>query len=352
LENLASFSKIPLKAVRPLRFILVLFLLLGVFPSARAHELQPVYLELRQTGAETYSVLWKVPARLDLQNGVEPQFPVDCKITAGPTRYTLSGAQIERFEIFCPGGLAGRAISLSGPAAPVADVLIQFIQFNGKIAVFRLNPTNPQVVLTASPNFFAQSVTYIKIGVTHILTGVDHLLFVLGLLLLVHDGWMLLKTITAFTLAHSITLAVATLGYASAPLPPLYAAIALSILFLGPEIMRERRGETSLTIRHPWLVAFSFGLLHGFGFASGLVDLGLARSEIPWALLCFNVGVEIGQLFFVALILLLVRSFRTLQIQWPRWAQALPVYTIGSLGAYWTIQRTVILFQSVFSPYP
>jgi len=324
-----------------------LCLLLGIFHRAQAHELQPVYLEVDQTGTETYEVLWKVPARLDLQTGVEPQFPSDCKITSTPTRYTLAGAQIERFAITCPGGLIGHALTLTGPAAPVADVFIQFKQLNGKIAVFRLNPANPSVVFSASPGLLTQSITYIKVGVTHILTGVDHLLFVLGLLLLVHDGWMLVKTITAFTIAHSITLAVATLGYASAPLPPLYAAIALSILFLGPEIMRERRGETSVTIRHPWIVAFSFGLLHGFGFASGLVDLGLARSEIPWALLCFNVGVEIGQLFFVALILLLVRSFLALEIRWPRWVQALPVYTIGTLGAYWTIQRTVILLQAV-----
>ncbi len=329
-----------------------LFLLLGIFCRAHAHELQPVYLELRQTSADTYAVLWKVPTRLDLQNGVEPQFPPDCKVTSASSRYTIAGAQIERFNLTCPGGLAGRAISLVGPAAPVADVFIQFVQADGRIAVFRLNPANPTVILAALPSLLAQSITYIKIGVSHILTGVDHLLFVLGLLLLVNDNWMLLKTITAFTIAHSITLAVATLGYASAPLPPLYAAIALSILFLGPEIMRERRGETSLTIRHPWVVAFSFGLLHGFGFASGLVDLGLARSQIPWALLCFNIGVEIGQLIFVALILLLVRSFRTLQFQWPRWAQALPAYTIGSLGAYWTISRTVILFQSVFQHRP
>jgi len=326
---------------------LALLLLLGLWGRAEAHELQPVYLEVDQTGAETYDVLWKVPARLDLQTGVEPQFPSDCTIIAEPSRYTINGSQIERFAIDCPGGLIGRPLALSGPAAPVADVFIQFKQLNGKIAVFRLNPANPSVVFTASPGLLAQAITYTKIGVTHILTGVDHLLFVLGLLLLVHDGWMLLKTITAFTIAHSITLAVATLGYASAPLQPLYAAIALSILFLGPEIMRERRGETSLTIRHPWVVAFSFGLLHGFGFASGLVDLGLARSEIPWALLCFNVGVEIGQLFFVGLILLLVRSFLALEIRWPRWAQALPAYTIGSLGAYWTIQRMVILFQAV-----
>ncbi len=158
---------------------------------------------------------------------------------------------------------------------------------------------------------------------------------------------MLVKTITSFTVAHSLTLGIATLGYASAPLSPLNAAIALSILFLGPEIVRARRGETSLTIRHPWTVAFAFGLLHGFGFASGLTDMGLPSGEIPLALLLFNVGVELGQITFVVLILLLERSFRTLQIVWPRWTEALPGYAVGTLGAYWAIQRTGILLQGL-----
>jgi len=177
--------------------------------------------------------------------------------------------------------------------------------------------------------------------------GVDHLLFVLGLLLIVSDRWMLVKTISAFTVAHSITLAIATLGYASAPIPPLNAAIALSILFLGPEIVKVWRGQTSFTIRHPWVVAFAFGLLHGFGFASGLTTMGLPQAEIPLALLLFNVGVEIGQLFFVTLILLLERSFSALEIRWPRLAEALPGYTVGALGAYWTIQRTLILLGAL-----
>ena len=154
---------------------------------------------------------------------------------------------------------------------------------------------------------------------------------------------MLVKTITSFTIAHSITLAIATLGYASAPLPPLNAAIALSILFLGPEIVRRWHGQTSFTIRHPWVVAFAFGLLHGFGFASGLTAMGLPKAEIPLALLLFNVGVEIGQVAFVVLVVLLEHAFRTLEIRWPRWARALPGYAVGSLGAYWTIQRTVVL---------
>jgi hypothetical protein len=167
---------------------------------------------------------------------------------------------------------------------------------------------------------------------------------VLGLLIIVNGRKMLLKTITAFTLAHSITLAIATLGYASAPGPPLNAAIALSILFLGPEIVRVWRGETSFTIRNPWVVAFAFGLLHGFGFAGGLSTAGLPKGEIPLALLMFNIGVELGQLAFVALILLICRSFKVLEIHWSRWVELVPGYTVGSLGAFWTIQRTVMMF--------
>jgi hydrogenase/urease accessory protein HupE len=185
---------------------------------------------------------------------------------------------------------------------------------------------------------------FLTLGIEHILTGIDHLLFVLGLLLIVEHRVMLLKTVTAFTIAHSITLGVATLGYARAPVPLVNAAIALSILFLGPEIVRRWRGGTSLTIQRPWVVAFAFGLLHGFGFASGLSAVGLPRHDIPFALLLFNVGVEIGQLSFVALILWLERAFRVLEIRWPRPVELLPGYTVGVLGAFWTIQRVAILF--------
>jgi len=164
-------------------------------------------------------------------------------------------------------------------------------------------------------------------------------------MLIVSDRFMLVKTITAFTLAHSITLAIATLGYAQAPLPPLNAAIALSILFLGPEVVRRWRGETSFTIRHPWVVAFAFGLLHGFGFASGLTAMGLPQAEIPLALLLFNVGVELGQIAFVLLVILLERSFRVLEVRWPVLVERLPGYAVGTLGAYWTIQRTLLLLS-------
>ena len=196
---------------------------------------------------------------------------------------------------------------------------------------------------TLASNKSNPSFAFLKLGIEHIWLGVDHLLFVFGLLILVRSRWMLLKTITAFTVAHSITLGLATFGYAQLPGPLLNAAIALSILVLGIEIVRSGKGKTSVTILYPWIVAFAFGLLHGFGFASGLSALGLPAADIPLALVMFNVGVEIGQVSFVLLILLLERSFRQLEIRWPRWIQALPGYTVGSLGAFWTIQRAAML---------
>jgi hypothetical protein len=171
-------------------------------------------------------------------------------------------------------------------------------------------------------------------------------LFVLGLLIIVQNHRMLIKTITAFTVAHSITLALATLGYATVPRPPLNAAIALSILFLGPEIVRIWRGETSFTIRHPWVVAFGFGLLHGFGFASGLSVTGMPPAELAPALLFFNVGVEVGQLGFVALIFAVLHSLKRIEMRWPKPVELVPGYAVGSLGAYWTIQRVAMMLGS------
>lgn len=181
---------------------------------------------------------------------------------------------------------------------------------------------------------------YLGVGTQHILVGIDHLLFVFGLLLIVNGPWMLVKTITAFTLAHSITLALATLGLVHVPSGPVEAAIALSIAFLGAEILRARQGRPGLTASKPWVAAFAFGLLHGLGFAGALTELGLAPREIPLALLFFNVGVEIGQLMFVAAILALAWALRQLQVSCPRWAEPLPAYAIGTVAAFWFIERT------------
>ena len=276
---------------------------------------------------------------------IAPVIPEECRLL-GPDRQQITpGSVLVRGTLQCDGGIAGKTLSMAGLETTVTDVLLRVHHADGRIESHLLRPASPAATLGAVTTAGQRAVTYLRLGIEHILLGVDHLLFVLGLLLIVSDRWMLAKTVTSFTLAHSITLAIATLGYAEAPLPPLNAAIALSILFLGPEIVRVWRGETSFTIRHPWIVAFAFGLLHGFGFASGLTSMGLPSGEIPLALLLFNVGVELGQIAFVALILLLERSFRTLEIRWPRFAVALPGYVVGSLGAYWTIQRTLLLFS-------
>jgi hydrogenase/urease accessory protein HupE len=241
------------------------------------------------------------------------------------------------------GVIGGQDVWIENLDATPLDVLVRIEFLDGRSFTKILRPEKPRISIPSREGSAKIAWTYLQLGVEHILLGVDHLLFVLGLLLIVANRRMLLKTITSFTIAHSITLAIATLGYASAPVLPLNAAIALSILFLGPEVVRVRRGETSFTIRHPWVVAFAFGLLHGFGFASGLATMGLPSSEIPVALLLFNVGVEIGQIFFVLLVIMLERSFRVLEVQWARWVPAVPGYVVGSLGAFWFIQRTVVL---------
>ena len=311
--------------------------------AARAHELRPGFLELRESDPETYQLLWKRPTGGEVEIRIAPVVPEGCRFLAPDRQELTPGAEIVRGTLSCQGGLAGKTLRIGGLETTMTDVLVRLHHADGRLESHLLRPATPAVALGAATSGFQRALSYLQLGVAHILLGVDHLLFVLGLLLIVSDRWMLVKTITSFTVAHSVTLAIATLGYASAPLPPLNAAIALSILFLGPEIVRVWRGETSFTIRHPWVVAFAFGLLHGFGFASGLAAMGLPTAEIPLALLLFNVGVEIGQIAFVLLVVLLERAFRTLAIRWPRWAEALPGYAVGCLGAYWTIQRTVIL---------
>lgn len=311
--------------------------------AAFAHELRPGYLDLRHVSDEGYALSWKKPIGGEIRFEIAPLVPEGCQLKGRTQQFVTVDAAVARGTLACSGGIAGKTLRIAGLETAATDVLVRIQHRDGRVENHLLKPSQPSITFGAQMTWWQRSGTYLQLGIEHILLGVDHLLFVLGLMLIVADRWMLVKTITSFTIAHSVTLAIATLGYAHAPLPPLNAAIALSILFLGPEIIRSWRGETSLTIRHPWLVAFIFGLLHGFGFASGLTAMELPPAEIPWALLLFNVGVEIGQLFFVGLFTLLLWAFRTLQIEWPHVIRVLPGYAVGSLGAYWTLQRTVIL---------
>jgi hypothetical protein len=322
----------------------LLLAMLFVFSSAHAHEVRPAYLEIKETVRGQFSLLWRTPVLAGMRLPVALKLPDDVRNLKEPVVQELTDSLVERRWIEAgPQGLAGKHIEFPGLQLTITDVLVRYAMLDGREGTAIVRPAQPWLEISAAQSWPGVAGTYVGQGVLHILFGVDHLLFVFGLLLIVKDRWTLLKTITAFTVAHSITLAVATLGFASAPVAPLNAVIALSILFLGPEIVRSWRAETSFTIQHPWVVAFAFGLIHGFGFASALTSAGLPAKDLALALLSFNVGIEIGQVAFVMLIVLLERSFLQLQIRWPGWIEALPGYVVGSFGAFWTIERTAVL---------
>jgi hydrogenase/urease accessory protein HupE len=326
----------------------LLALLMAPMPVASAHEIRPAYLQLDEIGPGRYQLLWRTPLLSGMRLPVVLRLPDEVRDVTEPATQELSDSLIER-QVFDAGaqGLGGKRIEFVGLEATITDVLVRVQMLDGTHATTLVRPSEPWVDIATSQSPLAVAGAYVAHGIEHILLGVDHLLFVLGLILLVKNRWMLIKTITAFTVAHSITLALATLGYATIPVPPLNAAIALSILFLGPEIVRSWRGGTSLTIRQPWIVAFAFGLLHGFGFASGLTQMGLPQNDIPLALFSFNVGVELGQIGFVGLVLLLEKSFKVLEIRWPRAVELSPALAVGALGAFWTIDRLIVMMGGV-----
>jgi hydrogenase/urease accessory protein HupE len=312
--------------------------------TALAHEIRPAYLQVDEVGPGRYQILWRKPVLAGMPLPVVLQLPDDVRDVTQPVVQELSDSLVERQVIDAgAGGLAGKRIEFAGLQATVTDVLVRVQMLDGTHLTSLARPSQPWIDIATSQRPLSVAGVYLTRGIEHILLGVDHLLFVFGLVLLVNNRWMLVRTITAFTVAHSITLTLATLGYANIPVPPLNVAIALSILFLGPEIMRAWRGGTSLTIRQPWIVALAFGLLHGFGFASGLAQMGLPQNEVSLALLSFNIGVELGQLAFVVLILLLGKSFRVLELRWFGPIEFLPAYAVGGLGAFWTIDRLIIM---------
>ena len=323
-------------------------MLLGAMANAsvvQAHESRPAYLEINETGPGRYEVLWRTPTNAGMRLPVVLKFPDDTRTSITPSVKEFTGQLLERRLVDAgQTGLAGKRIEFVGLQATITDVLVRVQALDGTRSVTLVHPSRPWVEIAASQGITDVAGAYFVQGIEHILFGTDHLLFVLGLMLMVRDRWMLLKTITAFTVAHSLTLAAAALDYVHVPAPPLNAVIALSIMFVGVEILRFGRGEMSVGLRQPWLIAFAFELVHGLGFASGLASLGLPQGDIPVALLLFNVGVEIGQLSFVALTLLLLRSFHQLEIHhWPQPVRMMPAYAVGSLGAFWTIDRIVAM---------
>lgn len=324
-------------------FLHVALLLLGVLTATATwgHEARPAYLQITQLGPERFDILWRTPLLQGMQLPVVLKFPDTIRNVAEPTQRELADSLIERRIVETVDGLAGQRIEFIGLQTTITDVLVRTETSNGVKTTMLVRPTTPYVEIAAEESWLSVTRVYVVHGIEHILGGYDHLLFVFALVLIVKNRRRLVATITAFTAAHSITLALATLGMVNVPGPPVEAMIALSILLLAVEIVRAQRGGESLTARWPWLVAFAFGLLHGLGFAGALTEIGLPAGDVPLALLMFNVGVEIGQLMFVAVILMIfamagrVSSFDAAASR----TRLAASYAIGGLAAFWMIER-------------
>jgi hydrogenase/urease accessory protein HupE len=322
----------------------------AVLPGpAAAHEVRPGYLEIRELDEKTYDILWKVPAKGDKRLGLYVGLPAECR-DFEVVGTMVPGGFVERRRVECDGGLIGKSVRIDGLADTRTDVLARVERGEAGMQTVRLTPDEPAFVVARAPSALDVARTYFDLGVEHILFGVDHLLFVLALLFLVGDWRRLVGTVTAFTVAHSVTLAASTLGWVRAPQAPVEAVIALSIVFVAVEVFHARQGRKGIAARQPWVVAFVFGLLHGFGFAGALRDVGLPEQHVPLALGLFNVGVEAGQLLFVAGVFVLVYGLRRVLPAFAErdageWAAMDRVsgpaaYVIGTLAAFWLIERT------------
>lgn len=309
---------------------------------ASAHELRPAYLDIRETSADTFAIIWKVPALGDRRLSLRVRLPDACAIQ-GEVINTLEGsAHFARWSANCPGNLKGREITIDGLRATLTDVLVRIANTDGSTQVARLTPESPTLVVAGTQTVLEVANTYFMLGVDHILSGFDHLLFVAALILLIRERWMLVKTITAFTVAHSITLAGAALGYLSLPQKPVEAVIALSIAFVASELAKSRPEQRRSSENYPWVVAFAFGLLHGFGFAGALKEIGLPQTDVPLALVTFNLGVEAGQLAFVAAVLIGFRAVTALVSVPIAPARIVAAYIIGTISTFWLITRVSI----------
>lgn len=312
--------------------------------QSRAHEIRPAYLQIIQITEQSYEVYWKVPSMGDAVPRIQPVFPKSFTVEVTKQPNQIPGSVIYYFKISSEGSLQGKEIFIQGLNKTLIDVLVTVAYLNGEKATMLLQPDMDSRIIPGKTTAVDVIKTYTVLGIEHILLGIDHLLFVLALILITKGKWKILKTITAFTIAHSITLSLAALGYANFPGPPVEAVIALSIVFLAMEILKNLKGEATLTSRKPWIVAFTFGLLHGFGFAGALSEIGLPQQEIPLALAFFNIGVELGQIMFV-IVALLVLKIINLKKEYPSYAKKIPAYAIGSVAAFWMIQRIVRFWE-------
>ena len=311
-----------------------------------ADEFRPAVLELNEREGGWVDVHWKVPMKGEKVMAVDPILPDFFEPLGEGSNHRVANTYVSSRTYRLGGNsLAGASLSVDGLSVVPVDVMIRIKLLDGGEHTGVIRSGNAIFIIPMQATKWEVVKSYTKLGVVHILEGYDHLLFVLALLLIVSNFRKLLKTITAFTVAHSITLALATLGWVNVPSAPTEAVISLSILFLAIEILRMRAGKPSLTAEKPWLVALAFGLFHGLGFAGALSEIGIPQNEVPLALLMFNVGVEVGQVLFcivvICLIKLAVATTVRFKINVPEFTPKILPYAIGIMAAYWTIERTL-----------
>tara|TARA_B110000971_G_C19936634_1_gene466672 strand:+ start:142 stop:1170 length:1029 start_codon:yes stop_codon:yes gene_type:complete len=317
--------------------------------NLHADEVRPAYLEIIDTSNAqnidnpvSFEVLWKQPIVENRRLPIEPIFPNHCEMQeVGPPSIT-SNALIQRWQTNC--ALGKGDISIKGLSTSITDVLLRFVESDGTVNNFILRPTNPSINLSTPST---TSVGYLVIGIEHLLGGIDHVLFVIGLVLFIRNPWSLLKTVTAFTVAHSITLGLSIYDVVALKQGPVEAVIALSIVFLARELAQKPEQRSVLTQGQPWLMAFFFGLLHGLGFAGALTDIGLPEDAILSSLLLFNIGIELGQLVIIGLFLVIAWLWQKLTQRFnlrESYLYSIAAYGMGIVATFWTIDRTLVLF--------
>ena len=307
---------------------------------AYAHEIRPAYLEIKQQTVDSYQVLWKIPLLGNKAPKIDPVFPENFSLEQIDVEF-LPDAYIRRYKGIYSKRLNGQEIAIQGLELTLVDVLVQINLIDESSYTLLLQPDDASTIIPKEPSKWEVIKLYIALGIEHILIGIDHLLFVLGLLLLVSGLKPLIQTITAFTIAHSITLGAATFDLISVPQAPVEAVIALSIVFLAREYLMLKKGAKSMTAQYPWIVAFSFGLLHGFGFAGALSEIGFPQKEVPLALLTFNIGVELGQLIFIGIVFLGWQIVQKISLPSPNWFWKVLPYSMGSIAAFWLVERVL-----------
>jgi len=337
-----------MNAVRAILLAVLGLLSLATARPVAAHEVRPALLQVTETKSGQYELLWKQPTMGEVAVRLVPHLSSGWLEAEPVDQYASPGFLIKTWRVTSKTPLDGQTLGIEGLDRTITDVLVRVTLANGRRLDAMVKPDRPRLTLSLSGRQALDTPAYLRLGVEHILAGFDHLLFVLGLLLLAGMNWRIVKAVTAFTVAHSITLSLAALGFVRFPSAVIEALVALSIVFVAAELLRSPDRPRTLTRRHPWIIAFTFGLLHGLAFAGALADIGLPVGAVPMALLMFNVGVEIGQLMFIAAALAVILLLRWARARAPLdlapLARLGPAYGIGAFAMFWFFERLAIAF--------